>query len=162
MTKLSVNINKVATIRNARGGNTPNLVQFALDCERFGADGITVHPRPDERHITYGVIEELNEVVQTEFNIEGYPDERYLQMIKKFKPHQATLVPDPPGVLTSNAGWNFKKDADFLQPIISKIKDLGVRVPYLWKQKKMRLKTLIIQVRTGLNCTQVLMLLNIH
>ena len=128
MTKLSVNINKVATIRNARGGNTPNLVQFALDCERFGADGITVHPRPDERHITYRDIEELSEVVQTEFNIEGYPDERYLQMIKKFKPFQATLVPDPPGVLTSNAGWNFKKDADFLQPIISKIKDLGVRV----------------------------------
>ena len=128
MTKLSVNINKVATIRNARGGNTPNLVQFAIDCERFGADGITVHPRPDERHITYKDIEELSEVVQTEFNIEGYPEERYLQMIKKFRPHQATLVPDPPGVLTSNAGWNFEKDADFLIPIIAQIRDLGVRV----------------------------------
>lgn len=128
MTKLSVNINKVATIRNARGGNTPNLVQFAIDCERFGADGITVHPRPDERHVTYRDIEGLSEVVQTEFNIEGYPDERYLQMIKKFKPHQATLVPDPPGVLTSNAGWNFEKDANFLLPIIAQIKDLGVRV----------------------------------
>ena len=128
MTKLSVNINKVATIRNARGGNTPNLVQFAIDCEHFGADGITVHPRPDERHITYRDIEELSEVVQTEFNIEGYPDDRYLQMIKKFRPHQATLVPDPPGVLTSNAGWNFEKDADFLIPIIAQIRDLGVRV----------------------------------
>lgn len=128
MTKLSVNINKVATIRNARGGNTPNLVQFAIDCERFGADGITVHPRPDERHITYRDIEELSEVVQTEFNIEGYPDDRYLQMIKKFRPHQATLVPDPPGVLTSNAGWNFEKDANFLIPIIAQIRDLGVRV----------------------------------
>ena len=128
MTKLSVNINKVATIRNARGGNTPNLVQFAIDCERFGADGITVHPRPDERHITYKDIEELSEVVQTEFNIEGYPEERYLKMLKKFRPHQATLVPDPPGVLTSNAGWNFEKDADFLIPIIAQIRDLGVRV----------------------------------
>ncbi len=128
MTKLSVNINKVATIRNARGGNTPNLVQFAIDCERFGADGITVHPRPDERHITYKDIEELSEVIQTEFNIEGYPEERYLKMLKKFRPHQATLVPDPPGVLTSNAGWNFEKDADFLIPIIAQIKDLGIRV----------------------------------
>lgn len=128
MTNLSVNINKIATIRNARGGNTPNLVQFAIDCERFGADGITVHPRPDERHITYRDIEELSEVVQTEFNIEGYPDERYLQMIKKFRPRQATLVPDPPGVLTSNAGWNFVKDAEFLLPIIAQIKNLGVRV----------------------------------
>ena len=128
MTKLSVNINKVATIRNARGGNTPNLVQFAIDCERFGADGINVHPRPDERHITYKDIEELSEVIQTEFNIEGYPEERYLKMLKKFRPHQATLVPDPPGVLTSNAGWNFEKDADFLIPIIAQIKDLGIRV----------------------------------
>ena len=106
MTKLSVNINKIATIRNARGGNIPNVIQFAIDCERFGADGITVHPRPDERHITTKDVYDLKEVVTTEFNIEGYPDERYMKLIRDLKPEQATLVPDPPGVLTSNAGWD--------------------------------------------------------
>ena len=108
MTKLSVNINKIATIRNARGGNTPNVVQVAIDCERFGAAGITVHPRPDERHITGKDVVDLSKVVTTEFNIEGYPDERFMQMIEAIRPAQATLVPDPPHVLTSNAGWDTK------------------------------------------------------
>jgi pyridoxine 5-phosphate synthase len=127
MSKLSVNINKIATIRNARGGTLPNVVQFAIDCERFGADGITVHPRPDERHITTKDTYELKEVVKTEFNIEGFPDARFLQIIKDLRPTQATLVPDPPGVLTSNAGWDTIQHFNFLQEICQTIKDLGVR-----------------------------------
>jgi len=127
MTKLSVNINKVATIRNARGGNAPDVVQFAIDCERFGADGITVHPRPDERHITTKDVYGLKEVVTTEFNIEGYPDERYMKLIADLKPEQATLVPDPPGVLTSNAGWDTKRHFDFLKEICYRIHCQGVR-----------------------------------
>jgi pyridoxine 5-phosphate synthase len=128
MTRLSVNINKIATLRNARGGQTPNVLQFALDAERFGAQGITVHPRPDERHITTQDCYDLHERVQTEFNIEGYPDARYLQLIKDLRPAQATLVPDPPGVLTSNAGWNCRAQATLLEPIIAQIQALGVRV----------------------------------
>lgn len=128
MTKLSVNVNKFATIRNARGGNNPNLVQIAKDCEKFGAQGITVHPRPDERHITTQDVYDLNEVVTTEYNIEGYPDERYLRIIEEVKPTQATLVPDPPEVLTSNAGWDTITNATFLQETIDRIKEAGVRV----------------------------------
>ncbi|MBC8047589.1 MAG: pyridoxine 5'-phosphate synthase [Fimbriimonadaceae bacterium] len=128
MTKLSININKVATIRNARGGNIPNVIQFAKDCERFGADGITVHPRPDERHIKYNDVLQLSEVVTTEFNIEGYPDERYLSLIKKVKPEQATLVPDPPNVITSNTGWDVIKNMNQLKEIIAEIKSYGIRV----------------------------------
>lgn len=127
MTKLSVNINKIATIRNARGGNTPNVVQVAIDCERFGASGITVHPRPDERHITRKDVVDLSKVVSTEFNIEGYPDERFMQMIEAIRPTQATLVPDPPHVLTSNAGWNTKEHLAVLQDIIRRLKSWGVR-----------------------------------
>jgi pyridoxine 5-phosphate synthase len=127
MSKLSVNINKIATIRNARGGSMPNVVQFAIDCERFGADGITIHPRPDERHITTKDTYELKEVVTTELNIEGYPDARFMQLIKDLRPTQATLVPDPPGVLTSNAGWDTIQYFDFLQEICKTIKGLGVR-----------------------------------
>ncbi len=127
MTKLSVNINKIATIRNARGGLTPNVIQTAIDCERFGAQGITVHPRPDERHITLRDVYELKDVVSTEFNIEGYPDDRFLKIIKDLRPEQATLVPDPPGVLTSNAGWNIYENEKFLQKIIAQIQNLGVR-----------------------------------
>lgn len=127
MSKLSVNINKVATIRNARGGSIPNVVQFAIDCERFGADGITVHPRPDERHITTQDAYDLKEVVKTEYNIEGYPDERFLKLIRDIRPTQATLVPDPPGVLTSNAGWDTITHFDFLKKICAEIKALGVR-----------------------------------
>jgi len=127
MTKLSVNINKIATIRNARGGDTPNVVQVAIDCERFGADGITVHPRPDERHITLKDVYDLKKVVKTEFNIEGFPDERYLKIIDEIRPEQATLVPDPPGVLTSNAGWDTKENLSFLSDLVARFKDQGVR-----------------------------------
>ena len=105
MTNLSVNINKVALIRNARGGNIPDLIKFAQDCETYGAQGITVHPRPDQRHIRFDDIPALKEVVTTEFNIEGYPSADFLKLIKTYKPHQCTLVPDPPHVLTSNTGW---------------------------------------------------------
>jgi pyridoxine 5-phosphate synthase len=127
MTKLSVNVNKIATLRNARGGNEPNVVQVAIDAERFGADGVTVHPRPDERHITTKDVYDLSLVVQTEFNIEGYPDARYLKMIEDVRPAQATLVPDPPHVLTSNAGWDTKKHLSELQDLIAQIKSNGVR-----------------------------------
>lgn len=127
MTKLSVNINKIATIRNARGRNTPNVVQVAIDCERFGADGITVHPRPDERHITTQDVYDLYKVVKTEFNIEGYPDARYMQLVEETMPAQATLVPDPPGVLTSNAGWDTKTNYDLLKDLVAHLKSINVR-----------------------------------
>ena len=127
VTKLSVNINKIATIRNARGGNTPNVVQAAIDCERFGAHGITIHPRPDERHITTQDTFDLAEVVSTELNIEGYPDQRFMDMIAQIKPAQATLVPDPPHVLTSNAGWDTEMHLETLTKIIGEIKSHGVR-----------------------------------
>jgi len=125
--KLSVNINKIATLRNARGGNVPDLLQVAKDCELFGADGITVHPRPDERHITKKDTYDLATMVTTELNIEGYPDDRFMQMIADIKPAQATLVPDPPGVLTSNAGWNTIKQKAFLIDTIAQIKSMGIR-----------------------------------
>lgn len=128
MTRLSVNINKIATLRNARGGNNPNVVKVAQDCERFGAQGITVHPRPDERHIRSADVLDLKRVVKTEFNIEGYPDERYLQLIKEVKPDQATLVPDPPHVLTSNAGWDAIENRVFLKGIIAQLKKYAGRV----------------------------------
>ena len=126
-TKLSVNVNKIATLRNARGGNLPNLVQVAIDCELFGADGITVHPRPDERHITTQDTFDLAKVVKTEYNIEGYPDDRFLDLIDKIRPAQATLVPDPPNVLTSDAGWETVKHADWLKDLIKTIQSMGVR-----------------------------------
>lgn len=128
MTKLSVNINKIATLRNARGGNNPDVIKIALDCEHFGAQGITVHPRPDERHIRYSDVTALKKVVTTEFNIEGYPDERYMRIIEEVRPAQATLVPDPPHVLTSNAGWDTHANREQLQEIIAAIKGWGVRV----------------------------------
>jgi len=127
MTKLSVNINKIATIRNARGGNAPNLVEAAIKCEEFGADGITVHPRPDERHITRQDVIDLQPVLKTEFNIEGYPNERFMQLIRDIRPAQATLVPDPPETLTSNAGWKTIEHQAFLKDIIQEIQALGVR-----------------------------------
>ena len=128
MTRLSVNINKFATLRNARGANNPDVVKAAMACERFGAQGITVHPRPDERHIRRSDVVALCKVVTTEFNVEGYPDERFLQLIREVQPAQATLVPDPPGVLTSNAGWNTIEQAKFLTSTIRDIKSLGIRV----------------------------------
>ena len=127
MIRLSVNINKIATLRNARGGENPNLVEVAKDAERFGAQGITVHPRPDERHITLRDVYELKEAVTTEFNIEGYPDERFLKILEDIRPDQATLVPDPPHVLTSNAGWDTITHKNLLSEIILKIKALGIR-----------------------------------
>ncbi len=128
MTRLSVNINKIATLRNARGGNNPDVVRAAQDCERFGAEGITVHPRQDERHIRYSDVLALKAVVKTEFNIEGYPDDRYLQIIAKIKPAQATLVPDPPHAITSNAGWDTIANESFLREVVAEIKSYGVRV----------------------------------
>lgn len=128
MTRLSVNVNKIATLRNSRGGDVPNLKKIALDCERFGAQGITVHPRPDERHIRYSDVYELAPLIRTEFNIEGYPDEKFLNMLAKVKPAQATLVPDPPEVLTSNAGWLVKANEAFLSPVVARLKESGIRV----------------------------------
>lgn len=128
MTRLSVNINKIATLRNARGGNNPDVIKAAIDCERYGAQGITVHPRPDERHIRYQDVLELAPVVTTEFNIEGYPDERYLRLVNEVKPTQATLVPDGPDVITSNAGWNTVQHESYLRDVVSALKAQGVRV----------------------------------
>ena len=128
MTRLSVNINKIATLRNARGGNNPDVIKAAIDCERFGAEGITVHPRPDERHIRLADVMQLKAVVKTEFNIEGYPDERFLRLVREIKPEQATLVPDPPDAITSHAGWDTVRYAQFLRDVVSEIKSSGVRV----------------------------------
>jgi pyridoxine 5-phosphate synthase len=128
MTRLSVNINKIATLRNARGGNNPNLVKVALDCERFGAQGITVHPRPDERHIRYQDVLDLKNVVTTEFNIEGNPDDRFIELVKQVKPDQVTLVPDAPDAITSNAGWDTIRYADHLKKLIDTFKEDGIRV----------------------------------
>lgn len=128
MTRLSVNINKIATLRNARGGNNPDVARVAQDCERFGAQGITVHPRPDERHIRYTDTIALSKIVTTEYNIEGYPDDRYLKILRETKPAQATLVPDGPDAITSNAGWDTLKHSAMLQDIIPEIKSLGIRV----------------------------------
>ena len=135
MTRLSVNINKVATIRNARGGNTPNVLQFAIDCERFGAQGITVHPRPDERHIRYSDVYDLKPAVSTEFNIEGNPKGiskskpyGFIDLVKEIKPAQVTLVPDAEGVLTSNAGWDTVKHQNYLVDVVKEFKACGIRV----------------------------------
>ena len=128
MTRLSVNINKIATLRNARGGNIPNVLHCALDIERFGADGITVHPRPDERHIRYADCRDLSTKVQTEFNIEGNPEKQFIDLVLETKPDQVTLVPDPPGVLTSNAGWKVGANLEFLQEVVGTFKQAGIRV----------------------------------
>ena len=127
MTNLSVNINKIATIRNARGGNNPNVVGVALDCEAFGADGITVHPRPDERHIRYQDVIDLKPLLKTEFNIEGYPQKSFIDLVCSVRPTQVTLVPDKPGQITSNAGWDTKTNYDFLCDIVGTFKELGIR-----------------------------------
>lgn len=127
MTKLSVNINKVATIRNARGGNNPNVLQVALDCEKFGAEGITVHPRPDERHIRYQDVYDLKPALHTEFNIEGNPCPAFTDLVLKICPTQVTLVPDAPDQITSNAGWDTKTNLSFLTDIIDEFKKKGIR-----------------------------------
>lgn len=129
MTKLSVNINKIATLRNSRGGNNPDLVKVALDCERFGAQGITVHPRPDERHIRYQDVFDLKAVIATEFNIEGNPTEKkFVELVLANKPAQVTLVPDAEGQLTSNHGWDTIKHQDYLKDMISQFQSAGIRV----------------------------------
>jgi len=127
MTRLSVNINKIATLRNARGGNLPDLLKTALDCERFGAGGITVHPRPDERHIRYQDVLDLKPLLSTGFNIEGYPSEKFIELVKKVIPEQVTLVPDPPGVLTSDAGWDTVKNQGFLKEVVGEFKSCGIQ-----------------------------------
>lgn len=127
MTRLSVNINKIATLRNARGGNLPNLLQVAKDCETFGADGITVHPRPDERHIRYQDVIELADIVSTEFNIEGNPNSKFIALVKNVKPAQVTLVPDADNALTSNHGWDTIKHNDYLTEVIAEFKSSGIR-----------------------------------
>lgn len=128
MTRLSVNINKIATIRNARGGNNPDVVKVALDCERFGADGITVHPRPDERHIRHSDVYDLKKVLTTEFNIEGYPSEDFMELVLAVTPAQVTLVPDSPDQITSNHGWDTVTYRDFLSEVIPTFKKNGIRV----------------------------------
>ncbi|MBQ8225632.1 MAG: pyridoxine 5'-phosphate synthase [Bacteroides sp.] len=127
MTKLSVNINKIATLRNARGGDVPNVVKVALDCEAFGADGITVHPRPDERHIRRKDVYDLRPLLRTEFNIEGYPSPEFIDLVLKVKPHQVTLVPDSPAQLTSNAGWDTKTHQSFLSEVLDGFNEVGIR-----------------------------------
>ena len=127
MTKLSVNINKIATLRNSRGGDAPNVVQFAKDVQEFGAEGVTVHPRPDERHIRYQDVYDLKPEVYTEFNIEGNPIPKFIEMVMEIKPTQVTLVPDAEDAITSNAGWNVKKHSSFLKEVISMFKENGIR-----------------------------------
>jgi len=127
MTRLSVNINKIATLRNARGGNIPNVYEAAVNCQRFGAQGITIHPRPDERHITQQDVINIRPIITTEFNIEGYPSEAFIQMVSEIKPHQVTMVPDAPDVKTSNQGWDTIKHKEFLQKVIQKLKKQNIR-----------------------------------
>jgi len=127
MTKLSVNINKIATIRNARGGTIPNVTQAAINCQKFGAQGITVHPRPDERHIRYQDVREIRPFISTELNIEGYPSQRFLDLVREVKPHQVTLVPDSHDVITSNQGWNVIKYEKFLYDVIRDLQLNGIR-----------------------------------
>lgn len=127
MTRLSVNINKIATLRNARGGNLPNVLSVALDCEKFGAEGITVHPRPDERHIRRADVFELRPELHTEFNIEGYPTNEFIELVSEVKPHQVTLVPDAPAQLTSNVGWDSKANQDFLSEVLDRFNHEGIR-----------------------------------
>ncbi|BDX38334.1 pyridoxine 5'-phosphate synthase [Tenuifilaceae bacterium CYCD] len=127
MTHLSVNINKIATLRNARGGNIPNVLQTAIDCQRFGAEGITVHPRPDERHIRYQDVRDIKPIITTEFNIEGYPSESFVELVLSVTPHQVTLVPDPPEALTSSNGWDTIANKDYLKKVISVFHSNGIR-----------------------------------
>jgi len=146
MTKLSVNINKIATLRNARGGNLPDVLKCAVDIQRFGAQGITIHPRPDERHIRYDDAVKLKPLITTEFNIEGYPSKEWMDLVLKVKPEQATLVPDPPGVLTSNAGWNTIEHESFLKEIISELKKNKIRTSIFIEPN---LKQIANAVKTG-------------
>lgn len=154
-TCLSVNINKVATLRNARGGEVPDVVKFALDCERFGAQGITVHPRPDERHIRYSDVFALREVIATELNVEGYPSNDFLKLVEAVKPAQVTLVPDPPDAITSQAGWNTMQEGSFLRDVVHTLKNQGIRVSLfmepnrVWLEEAAKLGTDRVELYTG-------------
>ena len=128
MARLSVNINKIATLRNSRGGSRPSVTEAAIRCQKFGAEGITIHPRPDERHIRYADARELKPLISTEFNIEGYPDPRFIELVLEVKPDQVTLVPDSPSAITSNAGWDTLKNHDFLLEVVGKFHEAGIRV----------------------------------
>ncbi|HRG57347.1 MAG TPA: pyridoxine 5'-phosphate synthase [Bacteroidia bacterium] len=152
MAKLSVNINKVATIRNARGGNTPDLLRFATDCERFGAQGITVHPRPDERHIRFNDLLPLRQNIKTELNIEGYPSEHFIDLVLQIKPHQVTLVPDAPDAITSNAGWDTQKNENFLKDVIDKFKIAGIRTSIFIDTEPMNM---VFALKTGTDCVEL-------
>lgn len=152
MTKLSVNINKVATLRNARGGEVPDVQKFALDCERFGAQGITVHPRPDERHIKFADLLPLRKNIKTELNIEGYPSEAFLNMVIDIKPHQVTLVPDAPDAITSNAGWDTQKNEAFLQSVIQPLKNAGIRTSIFIDTEPMNM---VFALKTGTDCVEL-------
>ena len=146
MARLSVNINKIATIRNARGGNVPDVLKAAIDCERFGAQGVTVHPRPDERHIRYSDVREIAPLVKTEFNIEGYPNKSFIDLVLEVIPGQVTLVPDPPEVLTSNAGWDTIKNEDYLKEVISIFHSAGIRTSIFIETNEMMIRN---AVKTG-------------
>lgn len=152
MTRLSVNINKIATLRNSRGGNNPNLVQVAKDCERFGAEGITVHPRPDERHIRYQDVQDLSKIITTEFNIEGNPKEdKFVALVLAVKPAQVTLVPDTLGQLTSDHGWDTISEQAYLKNIIAKFKTAGIRVSIFVDPDEKWFKRLPLQEQIVLN-----------
>lgn len=143
MTKLSVNINKIATIRNARGGDQPNVLKAAIDCERFGAEGVTVHPRPDERHIRYQDARDIKPAIGVEFNIEGNPVPSFIDLVLEVKPHQVTLVPDSPDAITSNAGWDTIKNEGFLKEVITEFKNNGIRTSiFIETNEKMILNAL--------------------
>jgi pyridoxine 5-phosphate synthase len=140
ITRLSVNINKIATLRNARGGNNPDLLQVAKDCEEFGAQGITVHPRPDGRHIRYDDVRALKPIVTTEFNIEGYPDQSFLDLVMEVQPHQMTLVPDAPDAITSNAGWDTVTHFSFLKEVVDLAHSKGIRVSVFIEPDKIKIR----------------------
>jgi pyridoxine 5-phosphate synthase len=146
MTRLSVNINKIATLRNARGGNVPNVLKAAIDCQAYGAEGITVHPRPDERHIRYQDVRDIKPLITTEFNIEGYPSRSFLDLVGEVKPHQVTLVPDPPDAITSSEGWDTLKHEKFLVEVIAEMKSNGIRTSIFVDT---RLKMIENAARTG-------------
>jgi len=142
----------VATLRNARGGNMPNVLKFALDCEKFGAQGITVHPRPDERHIRYSDLQPLKEKITTELNIEGYPSVEFINLIFQIKPHQVTLVPDAPDAITSNAGWDTQKNEGFLRDIIVPFKNAGIRTSIFLDTEPMNM---VFALKTGTDCVEL-------
>lgn len=148
MTRLSVNINKIATLRNARGGQIPDVTRAAVDIQRFGAEGITIHPRPDERHIRRSDVFDLKAVVHTEFNIEGYPSRDFMQLLHDVRPEQATLVPDPPDVLTSNSGWDTVRHQDFLRDTVAEIRSWGIRTSIFIDPDERRIE---FAARTGVD-----------